>query len=211
MIAPVDPFIEAFAEAGADIITVHPEAGPAPPPHDPDDQGARQARRRLAQPGDARQGARLCARGDRPRPGDERQSGLRRAELHRRPAQEDRGDQEADRRDRPGDRPRGGRRHRPGQCAARDRGRRRRARRRHRDLPRRARTPMPTISGACAGEPPRKGGERNGRGRDRAGQEADPRRRRPRPLLVRAARTTGSTASPGGRRSTPCACAAACR
>ena len=28
MIGPVDPFIEAFAEAGADIITVHPEAGP---------------------------------------------------------------------------------------------------------------------------------------------------------------------------------------
>jgi ribulose-phosphate 3-epimerase len=28
MISPVDPFIEAFAEAGADIITVHPEAGP---------------------------------------------------------------------------------------------------------------------------------------------------------------------------------------
>ena len=28
MIAPVDPFITAFAEAGADIITVHPEAGP---------------------------------------------------------------------------------------------------------------------------------------------------------------------------------------
>lgn len=28
MIAPVDPFIEAFANAGADIITVHPEAGP---------------------------------------------------------------------------------------------------------------------------------------------------------------------------------------
>ena len=27
MISPVDPFIEAFAEAGADIITVHPEAG----------------------------------------------------------------------------------------------------------------------------------------------------------------------------------------
>ena len=27
MIAPVDPFLEAFAEAGADIITVHPEAG----------------------------------------------------------------------------------------------------------------------------------------------------------------------------------------
>lgn len=28
MIAPIDPFLEAFAAAGADIITVHPEAGP---------------------------------------------------------------------------------------------------------------------------------------------------------------------------------------
>jgi ribulose-phosphate 3-epimerase len=28
MIAPVDPFLDAFAEAGADGITVHPEAGP---------------------------------------------------------------------------------------------------------------------------------------------------------------------------------------
>ena len=28
MISPVDPFLEGFAEAGADIITVHPEAGP---------------------------------------------------------------------------------------------------------------------------------------------------------------------------------------
>lgn len=28
MITPIDPFLEAFAEAGADIITVHPEAGP---------------------------------------------------------------------------------------------------------------------------------------------------------------------------------------
>jgi ribulose-phosphate 3-epimerase len=28
MISPVDPFLEAFAEAGANIITVHPEAGP---------------------------------------------------------------------------------------------------------------------------------------------------------------------------------------
>jgi len=27
MISPVDPFLDAFAEAGADIITVHPEAG----------------------------------------------------------------------------------------------------------------------------------------------------------------------------------------
>ena len=28
MISPIDPFVAAFAEAGADIITVHPEAGP---------------------------------------------------------------------------------------------------------------------------------------------------------------------------------------
>ena len=28
MIAPVDPFIQAFRDAGADIITFHPEAGP---------------------------------------------------------------------------------------------------------------------------------------------------------------------------------------
>src|ERR687897_475068 len=28
MISPVDPYLQAFAEAGADIITVHPEAGP---------------------------------------------------------------------------------------------------------------------------------------------------------------------------------------
>ncbi len=28
MIAPIDPYLEDFAEAGADIITVHPEAGP---------------------------------------------------------------------------------------------------------------------------------------------------------------------------------------
>jgi ribulose-phosphate 3-epimerase len=30
MIAPVDPSVAAFAEAGADIITFHPEAGPHP-------------------------------------------------------------------------------------------------------------------------------------------------------------------------------------
>jgi ribulose-phosphate 3-epimerase len=28
MISPVDPYVGAFAEAGADILTVHPEAGP---------------------------------------------------------------------------------------------------------------------------------------------------------------------------------------
>ena len=28
MISPVDPFVDAFADAGADVLTVHPEAGP---------------------------------------------------------------------------------------------------------------------------------------------------------------------------------------
>ncbi|HEY2710570.1 MAG TPA: ribulose-phosphate 3-epimerase [Caulobacteraceae bacterium] len=28
MIAPVDPYLDAFREAGADLITIHPEAGP---------------------------------------------------------------------------------------------------------------------------------------------------------------------------------------
>ena len=28
MIGPVDPFVPAFIEAGADVVTVHPEAGP---------------------------------------------------------------------------------------------------------------------------------------------------------------------------------------
>ena len=28
MISPVDPFLDAFADAGADLITIHPEAGP---------------------------------------------------------------------------------------------------------------------------------------------------------------------------------------
>ena len=32
MIAPADPYIEAFAKAGSDIITVHAEAGPASRP-----------------------------------------------------------------------------------------------------------------------------------------------------------------------------------
>src|SRR3546814_11825821 len=28
MVSPVDPWLEAFADAGADVITFHPEAGP---------------------------------------------------------------------------------------------------------------------------------------------------------------------------------------
>ena len=33
MIAPVDPYIDAYAEAGADVLTAHVEAKPAYSPH----------------------------------------------------------------------------------------------------------------------------------------------------------------------------------
>ena len=49
MIEPADPYIEAFAQAGADIITVHAEAGAASRPLAAGDQGAGQEGRRLAQ------------------------------------------------------------------------------------------------------------------------------------------------------------------
>ena len=119
---------------------------PAPPPHGPAHQGARQEGRRVAQSRDAGQDARLCARGDRPRPGDERQSRLRRAEIHRQPAEEDRGDRQPDRQGGSRRRPRGRRRHRRRDRAAGDRRRRDRARRRHRRLPRRPAITMPPTS-----------------------------------------------------------------
>ena len=147
MISPVDPFLDAFAEAGADIITVHPEAGPHLHRTVQRDQGARQEGRRVAQSGDAGQGARLCARRSRPRAGDERQSRLRRPEVHLEPAREDRGHRQADRRTRSstsqlevdgGIDPETARQ-------AVDAGRNG-ARRRHRRVPRRTRQPTPTTS-----------------------------------------------------------------
>ena len=51
MIAPVDPHLEAFAKAGADIITVHVEAGPASAPLAAGDPRARQEGRRDHEPG----------------------------------------------------------------------------------------------------------------------------------------------------------------
>ena len=44
MVTPVDPLVPAFAEAGADTISFHPEAGPARPSHGPADQEPRQER-----------------------------------------------------------------------------------------------------------------------------------------------------------------------
>ena len=54
MIAPADPYLAAFADAGADIITVHRRGRPASRPLAAGHQGAGQEGRRVAQPGDAR-------------------------------------------------------------------------------------------------------------------------------------------------------------
>lgn len=53
MIENPDAYIEAFAKAGADIITVHQEACPPPPPHAAADQKLRCESWRCHQPGDA--------------------------------------------------------------------------------------------------------------------------------------------------------------
>ncbi len=42
MISPVDSFLDAFAEAGADIITIHPRSRTTPASHCPIRQVARQ-------------------------------------------------------------------------------------------------------------------------------------------------------------------------
>jgi ribulose-phosphate 3-epimerase len=65
--------------------------------------------------------------------------GFRRAELHRQPAAQDRGDPQADRQERQGDDLEVDGGHRPGQCGARDRGRAPTLGRRHHDLQRRRR------------------------------------------------------------------------
>ena len=84
MIAPADPYLAAFAEAGADRMTVHVEAGPHL-------HRSLQTIRALGKkagvvlnPGTPASALRLCPRPRRPRPGDERQSGLRRPVVHSR-------------------------------------------------------------------------------------------------------------------------------
>ena len=57
MISPCDPYLEAFAKAGCDHITVHAEAGPASASLAAGDPRARQEGRRLAQSGHADLGA----------------------------------------------------------------------------------------------------------------------------------------------------------
>jgi ribulose-phosphate 3-epimerase len=85
MIAPCDPYLDAFAKAGADIITVHAEAGP----HLHRSLMAIKALGKKAgvslNPGNARQRHRRSARFARSGAGDDGESGLRWTELHRQP------------------------------------------------------------------------------------------------------------------------------
>ena len=62
MIAPVDPYLDAFARAGADIITIHAETGPHLDRSLQCDSRARQEGWRDDLSGDARERAELCAR-----------------------------------------------------------------------------------------------------------------------------------------------------
>ena len=76
MISPVDPYLEAFAEAGADGMTVHPEAGPhihRTLQHDP------QAGQETGRGAQSRHAGRCPRQSDGPcgpDPDHERQSGL---------------------------------------------------------------------------------------------------------------------------------------
>ena len=89
MISPVDTYLEAFAKAGSDIITVHAEAGPHL------DRSLQVIRllgkkgRRVAQSGDPRLGRRHGAGQGRPDPRHDGQSRLRRAGLHPGPGRKD--------------------------------------------------------------------------------------------------------------------------
>ena len=82
MISPCDPYLEAFAKAGCDHITVHAEAGPHLHRSLQAIRSARQEGRRLAQSGHADRGDRIRHRPDRSRAGDVGQSRLRRPGLH---------------------------------------------------------------------------------------------------------------------------------
>ena len=98
MIEPCDPYLEAFAKAGADHITVHAEATR----HlDRSLQEIRALGKKAGvalNPANAGERDRICARPARPDPGDDRQSRLRRAGVHSRHARQDRAGQAHDRR-----------------------------------------------------------------------------------------------------------------
>ncbi len=130
MIAPCDPYLEAFAQAGSDIITVHVEAGPHV-------HRSLQAIRALGKkagvslnPATPVSSVAHVHRPGRSHSGDVGQSRLRRAILHSRRARQDRGAARARRR--PADRHRGRRRHHAADRAARGPSRRQCAGRRQR-------------------------------------------------------------------------------
>ena len=60
MIAPCDPYLEAFAKAGCDHITVHAEAGPHLHRSLQAIRSPRQEGRRLTQSGHTDLGDRIC-------------------------------------------------------------------------------------------------------------------------------------------------------
>ena len=97
MIAPCDPFIEAFAKAGSDIITVHAEAGPHLDRSLQVIKSSRQEGRRQHHAVDARVGHCACARQGRPHPGDDGEPRLRRSGLHPGAARQDQNHPQDDR------------------------------------------------------------------------------------------------------------------
>ena len=89
MIAPCDPFIEAFAYAGSDIITVHSEAGPHLDRSLQLIRGAGQEGRRVLTPSTPESRDRVCAGQGGSHSGDDREPRLRRPSLHPGAARED--------------------------------------------------------------------------------------------------------------------------
>ena len=81
MIEPVDPYIEAFAEAGADHILFHPEAGPHPHRTLQTHPRPGQARRLGAQSGNPAGIGCMDARPDRHTACDDGQSRIRRPDI----------------------------------------------------------------------------------------------------------------------------------
>ena len=119
MIAPVDPFIAAFADAGADHLLVHPEAGPHL--HRTLQLIRSHGKRAgvVLNPGDAAGQHCVGARSRRHHPGDDGQSRIRRPGISSVATAEDRRRAPDDRRLGPFDRVVGGRRHHARDGAAR--------------------------------------------------------------------------------------------
>ncbi len=104
MIAPVDPYIPAFTEAGADHILIHPEAGPHLHRSLQLIRASRQTRRGGAQPGNPGRRGCMGARSDRHHAGDDGQSRIRRPGIPALAAPENRRAAADDPRVRPADR-----------------------------------------------------------------------------------------------------------